>query len=87
MLYFRNQKQYLLTSITLRQVMQILLKMEENKFTIEVSLEQLRNLIVQGPGINVLFDEGSSIILNGKKYTSVEELSEVLNGGVFNTNN
>lgn len=67
--------------------MQILLKMEENKFTIEVSLEQLRNLIVQGPGINVLFDGGSSIILNGKEYTSVEELSEVLSEGVFDTNN
>ena len=71
----------------MRQVMQILLKMEENKFTIEVSLEQLRNLIVQGPGINVLFDGGSSIILNGKEYTSVEELSEVLSEGVFDTNN
>ena len=65
----------------MRQVMQILLKMEENKFTIEVSLEELQNLIAQGPGIEVLFDGGSSVLLNGKEYTSVEELSKVLNGG------
>lgn len=55
--------------------------MEENKFTIEVSLEELQNLIAQGPGIEVLFDGGSSVLLNGKEYTSVEELSKVLNGG------